>query len=402
MPTVDYNFAAPFQQSRGSAIRELAKLAADPSFISFAGGYPAADSFDLEGLRLAADDAWKASPQQCMQYGASEGANALRDTLLGLSRRGGIHASQDELLVTSGSQQAFDFLLRSNIEPGDTVLVENPTYPGALAGLRLAGAKVVGVDGDRDGIDVNALEKSLLTLDSRPKMLYVVANFANPTGATLTRERRIKLLELAARHQFLLVEDDPYGALRFAGEAVPPIRSLVSEVPNSEHWAVYLSTLSKIVAPGIRIGWLIAPAPVARRCVIAKQVSDMCSSPWNQATASKYLHSSRFEEHLPETIELYQRRACGLATSLRQTFGDHVSFAEPDGGMFLWATFRGEVDMQKLFENSIKEKVLFVPGTQCYFDARESSSLRLSYSSASPEVIQVGVERLHRAYLNTV
>ena len=402
MTSIAYNFTAPYQTPRGSAIRELAKLAADPSVISFAGGYPAAESFDLHGLRQAADDAWEANPLQCMQYGATEGLHELRDALLELSERRGIHANTDELLVTTGSQQAFDFLLRSNVVSGDTVLVENPTYPGALAALRLAGANVIGIDGDTNGIDADAVERVLSMLPSKPKMLYVVANFANPTGATLTRERRIKLLELAARHQFLLVEDDPYGSLRFAGETVPPMRALASEVPSSEHWSVYLSTLSKVVTPGIRIGWIVAPAAVARRCVMAKQVSDMCSSPWNQAIANEYLRSSRFESNLPGTIEIYRARANALSDSLRQAFGDNLSFAKPEGGMFLWANFQGKLDMQQLFDNAVTEQVLFIPGSQCYFDTRASNSLRLSYATSSPEVIQQGVARLHRAYVKTV
>ena len=402
MTSTAYNFAPPYQTPRGSAIRELAKLAADPSVISFAGGYPAAESFDLPGLRQAADAAWEANPQQCMQYGATEGLHELRDVLLDLSERRGIGANPDELLVTTGSQQAFDFLLRSNVVHGDTVLVENPTYPGALAALRLAGANVIGIDGDTNGIDTDAVERVLSTLPDKPKMLYVVANFANPTGATLTRERRIKLLELAAQHQFLLVEDDPYGALRFAGETVPPMRALASEVPSSEHWSVYLSTLSKVVTPGIRIGWLVAPAAVTRRCVMAKQVSDMCSSPWNQAIAYEYLSSSRFASTLPGSIEIYRLRANALSDSLHQTFGDKLSFAKPEGGMFLWANFVGKLDMQKLFDNAVTEQVLFIPGSQCYFDTRASNSLRLSYATSSPEAIQEGVARLHRAYIKTV
>lgn len=405
MSQIQYPFSRTYLDSGGSAIRELARFAEDPEVISFAAGYPAIDSFDYAGLQEASEAAWREDPRNCMQYQSSEGSEPLAQELLKISRQRGIEAAREELLVTTGSQQAFDFLIRSYIEPGDTVLVEEPTYPGAVAALRLAGADIVGVKGDAQGIqpqDARRVVDELAARGVRPKFLYVVADFANPTGATLSRERRVALAELAVEKNFLLVEDDPYGLLRFRGERVEPIRSLADEIQGGRDWLVYMSTLSKSLTPGVRIGWIIAPAAVTRRCVKAKQVSDLCSSPWAQAIATAYLRSGRFDSHLPKTVEVYRQRGQHLAARLRAVFGNELAFSEPDGGMFIWASFNMDVDMHKLLRNAKANKVLFVPGSACFHDGRQTPTLRISYSEATEEKVVEGVARLHRAYRATV
>lgn len=391
-------FVPAFVESRGSAIREMAKWAADPAFISFAGGYPAADAFDVEGIQRAAEAAWKQGAGECLQYGSTEGVPLLRQALKDLSSIRGILAHDDQLLVTTGSQQGLDFLLRATVSPGDMVLVERPTYPGALQAFKLAGARVVGIEADAEGLDPGAVEEAIRNADAVPKLIYVVSTFANPTGRTMSDGRRQELLQLAARHRILLVEDDPYGALRFSGEAPPPIAAYAAADPDLQRYSVYLSTLSKIAVPSLRIGWMIAAPDVARRCVMAKQVSDMCTSPWLQNIAAAYLTGPDFRVHVPRIIGIYEQRATAMAKAIRREFGNDWSFQEPDGGMFLWVKLPKSVDTSELLRYALKEKVLFVPGVACYASQPNTATMRLSYSTCDPDVIAEGMSRLRLAY----
>ncbi|CAH2928434.1 MAG: Aspartate aminotransferase (AspB-4) (EC [uncultured Paraburkholderia sp.] len=260
-----YEFTAPFQHPSGSPIRELFKYLGEPGMISFAGGYPASDLFDVEGLQQAEARAYR-DPNLCLQYGPTDGLPGLKHELVNLMARRGVSCALNEMLVTTGSQQGLDLLLRVLVNPGDVALTEQPAYPATLQALRLQQAKVVTIPVDAHGLDVDYLATLLAsgTL-ARPKLLYTVPTFANPTGATLTRERRIALLKLAVQYRFVIVEDDPYGDLRFSGEAVPSILALAEEVQGSRDWVVHFASLSKIVAPGLRVGWTIAPAEIARR-----------------------------------------------------------------------------------------------------------------------------------------
>lgn len=391
-------FVPAFVESRGSAIREMAKWAADPSFISFAGGYPAADAFDTEGIRRASDVAWSRGTGDCLQYGSTEGVQPLRLALQGLNRRRGIIATDDQLMITTGSQQALDFLLRATVAPGDTVLVERPTYPGALQAFRLAGANVVGIGGDAEGMDPEAVAKAIDDAPSKPKLIYVVPTFANPTGATMSLERRRALLTVAAKRSVLLVEDDPYGVLRFSGDSELPIAAHASDDAELRGVSVYLSTLSKIAVPALRIGWMVASPEVTRRCVMAKQVSDMCTSPWLQHIAAAYLSGPDFAVHVPRIVAVYQERADAMVKALQSEFGSDWSFHLPDGGMFLWVRLPKHVDASELLKLALTEKVLFVPGAACYDGRPEVATMRLSYSTVAPGVIRNGVARLGRAY----
>jgi DNA-binding transcriptional MocR family regulator len=391
-------FVPAYQEPRGSAIREMARWAADPAFVSFAGGYPAADAFDTEGIQRAAERAWRDGAQQCLQYGSTEGTGALRAALQQLNRSRGIWAQDEQLAVTTGSQQGLDFLLRATVSPGDTVIVERPTYPGALQAFRLAGARIVGVPGDKDGLDPQAVAAVLESGGPKPRMVYLVSTFANPTGATMPLARRQALLALAARHGVLLVEDDPYGALRFSGAPVAPIAALACADPELQQVSVYLSTLSKIAVPALRIGWMVASADVVRRCVMAKQVSDMCSSPWLQHIAAAYLSGPDFAQHIPRIVGTYAERAQAMVSALRARFGSAWSFEVPQGGMFLWVRLPQGADATALLQCALQEKVLFVPGAACHGSDPEPGSLRLSYSTGSPALIREGIERLGRAY----
>ncbi|NOV22579.1 PLP-dependent aminotransferase family protein [Cupriavidus necator] len=392
-----YPFVPALREPQGSPIRELFKYLSDPEMISFAGGYPSAALFDAEGIGAASAQALRERPAECLQYGATEGVPALRDALAALMAERGAAVARDELLVTSGSQQGFDFLVRVLVEPGSVVLVEEPTYSATLQALRLAGADVRGVPSDQHGMDVDALAAMLADGVLRPRLIYTVPTFANPTGATLSHARRLRLLELAARHQVVLVEDDPYGALSFDGAAPPALLALSGEVPGARPWLVHLASLSKTLAPGLRIGWMVAAPEIIRRAVIAKQVSDLCTPPWIQLAVAQYLADGRLPAQVAREITFYRDKRDRLAESLRLAFGGRIRFALPAGGMFLWASLDGIDDAAALLPHAIAEKVLFVPGAGFYAAGRARPAFRLSFAGAAPAQIAEGVARLARA-----
>ncbi|WP_321869424.1 aminotransferase-like domain-containing protein [Burkholderia ubonensis] len=392
-----YAFTPPFQHPAGSPIRELFKYLGEPGMISFAGGYPASDLFDVDGLNTAAARAY-AQPTRCLQYGPTDGLAELKHELIALMSRRGAACTPAELVVTTGSQQGLDLLLRVMVAPGDVVLTEQPAYPATLQALRLQQARIVTIPVDGDGLDVDRLDALLASgTIAQPKLLYTVPTFANPTGATLSRERRLKLLRLAVRHRFLIVEDDPYADLRFAGEALPSMLALAGEVDGARDWIVHFASLSKIVAPGLRVGWTIAPAEIARRCVIAKQTVDLCSAPWTQAIAAEYLADGALERHLPRITDAYKRKCAAMCDALRDGLGDAIEFHRPEGGMFVWARI-GAVPSARLLQHAIANKIVFVPGNAFFADNVDDASLRLSYAAPDVDAIREGVARLARAY----
>ncbi|KVX09476.1 2-aminoadipate aminotransferase [Burkholderia ubonensis] len=392
-----YAFTTPFQHPAGSPIRELFKYLGEPGMISFAGGYPASDLFDVDGLDAAAARAY-AQPTRCLQYGPTDGLAELKQQLIALMSRRSVTCSPAELVVTTGSQQGLDLLLRVMVAPGDVVLTEQPAYPATLQALRLQQARIVTIPVDGDGLDVDRLDALLASgTIAQPKLLYTVPTFANPTGATLSRERRLKLLRLAVRHSFLIVEDDPYADLRFAGEALPSMLALADEVDGARDWIVHFASLSKIVAPGLRVGWTIAPAEIARRCVIAKQTVDLCSAPWTQAIAAEYLADGALERHLPRITDAYKRKCAAMCDALRDGLGDAIEFHRPEGGMFVWARI-GAVSSAQLLQHAIANKIVFVPGNAFFADNVDDASLRLSYAAPDVDAIREGVARLARAY----
>ncbi|WP_353190349.1 PLP-dependent aminotransferase family protein [Pandoraea pnomenusa] len=391
-----YAFTSAFANPTGSPIRELFKYLAEPGMISFAGGYPASDLFDADGLAAAQTRAF-AQPTRCLQYGPTDGLAELKAQLIALMASRGAPCSAEALVVTTGSQQGLDLLLRVMVAPGDVVVTEQPAYPATLQALRLQQAKIVTVPVDADGLDVEHL--GTLLREGRiaaPKLLYTVPTFANPTGATLSRERRVALLKLAVEYRFVIVEDDPYGDLRFAGDTVPTMLGLTSEVPGSRDWIVHFSSLSKIVAPGLRVGWTIAPPEIARRCVVAKQTVDLCSVPWTQAIAAEYLAHGALTRHLPKITEAYRLKCEAMCDALRAKLGDAIEFHAPQGGMFVWARLAA-VKTSDLLPHAIAEKVLFVPGTAFFAEQADEASLRLSFAAPGVTAIEEGVARLARA-----
>lgn len=393
MENPEYRFAARMQQARPSFIREILKAATRSDMISFAGGLPAPELFDVDGLRAAANEALDRDPAGSLQYSATEGHAGLRARLAELMGTRGARLTPDDLIVTTGSQQGIDLVSRVFLEAGDTVVVERPTYLAALQIFNLYGVRFRCIEVDRDGADVDDLERAIV--ETRPKLVYLVATFANPSGATLSLERRRRVLELAAEHNVVVVEDDPYSELRFAGDPVPPLVALAPQVPGSAARCVYLSSLSKIVSPGLRVAWMVAPPAVRPKVVIAKQASDLHTSSFAQQVAHRYLGSGRLAERVPVIRERYRERGRAMAAALeRHMPPGTLSFNAPDGGMFLWARMSAGVDTARVVERAVRNGVVFVPGAPFYAERAEPNTLRLSFATPTPEQIEEGVRRL--------
>lgn len=393
-------FTPAFAQPAGSPIRELFPYLGRPGMISFAGGYPSPSLFDVAGLQQAAAQAL-GDAAAALQYGPTEGQPLLREALLELCTQRGLAARPAELLVTTGSQQAFDLLVRVLVQPGDTVLVEAPAYPAALQALRLAGARIAELPMDGDGLRTDTLAERLAqwaTEGRRPKLLYTVPSFSNPRGSLLPLERRRQLVALAQAYGFLVIEDDPYGELRFSDEVLPTLHRLGHDAFGADHPVVYLSSLSKTVAPALRVGWMLAPEALVRRCAIAKQTVDLCTSPLAQLVAAHYLRSGRYPATVAAARTEYRARALAMADALSARLGDRLLLQRPAGGMFLWLQATAAVDAQRLFAAAVAQGVLFVPGGAFFQSPPADLALRLSFAAPDLAQIQEGVARLARAF----
>lgn len=400
---------------RSSAVRDLLHDARRPGMLSLAGGLPAPDLFDVEGLRAAADAALAQAPREALQYGTTEGDTALRALLAAGLRARGAAVADDAPLVTTGSQQALDLVARALLEPGDGVVVERPGYLAALQVFALTEARCVGVAGDAHGLRVDDLPElaaeagrqdpagrqdraSASRAGGRLKLAYVVTNFANPTGATLSLERRIALLEWAVRNRVFVLEDDPYGGLRVEGEHLPPLLALAERVPGAADWCGYVSSLSKILAPGLRIGYAVLPEWLRGPVVRTKQALDLHTSTLAQAIAARYLAGGRLEARMPAMREAYRERRDALCEALAAAFGETLQLTRPDGGMFVWARFADGTDTTRLLPVARDAGMIFVPGEAFYDAAPDRATLRLSFATATPAQLAEAVSRLASAH----
>ncbi|MBQ0984940.1 PLP-dependent aminotransferase family protein [Streptomyces sp. F63] len=375
-----------------SPVREILALTARPEVISFAGGLPAPELFDAEGLRAAYDHVLAEAPQRVLQYSTTEGDPALRAAVADRLGVRGLPTGPDDLLITAGSQQALTLLATTLLEPGDTVLVEDPTYLAALQCFGLAGARVVPVPSDEDGVDPDALEERVAR--ERPKALYLVPTFQNPTGRTLPAGRRQAVADTARRHGLWIVEDDPYGELRFEGSSVPWIASLGAAADRT----VLLGSFSKIMAPGLRLGWLRAPAALRRACVIAKQALDLHSSTVDQAAAARYLADADLDAHLARVRAAYRTRRDALLDGLPSALPDGSTWNRPGGGMFLWVRLPGGHDATALLREAVAHDVAYVPGAPFHAGPPDPATLRMSFTTHTPEEIREGLLRLAKVF----
>ncbi|MBP2837115.1 MULTISPECIES: PLP-dependent aminotransferase family protein [Dickeya] len=379
---------------KSSAIRELLKHSKMDGVISLAGGIPSDALFDFQGLNEATQQAITEQPKSAFQYGLTEGSPLLRERIAELCALRGVQTQAQDIVVTAGSQQALDLVMRATANPQDIFVVERPTYLAALQTLQLAEAQVMSVSSDENGMVVDELAALLET--TRIKGVYLVPNFGNPSGVTLSDARRRQLVALAARHDFLIVEDDPYGELRFTEERHATIYQLAKEAGHADR-VVYTSSFSKILAPGLRLGWAILPEWLLHNVAIIKQAADLHASSLSQTIVEFYLGSGRLPAQIDTIRQAYRRKGELLSELMAHELGDVISFNQPKGGMFLWARFRQPFDTTAWLQKTLEQGVVFVPGEFFFADKPDHSTLRLSFATATEEQMHEAVARLRRA-----
>jgi 2-aminoadipate transaminase len=396
----DHRYAQRTQRMKSSAIRELLKITENPEVISFAGGMPAPEVFPVDEILDACTRILKSDlGKTALQYGSTEGYLPLREMIARHSSTYGIEVSADNIMITSGSQQALDLLGKIFINRGDRILVETPTYLGALQAWNAYGAEYIAVGCDKDGMHRDELNEALRT---GPKFMYLLPNFQNPTGVTISLEKRKFIVEMADRYGVPIIEDDPYGQLRFEGVHLPAVNVVDSQMRGKNKLfytgnVIYLSTFSKILAPGIRLAWVIAPPEVIAKLVQAKQGADLHTSTFNQVLAYEVGHGGFIDKHVVHIRKVYRERRDVMLDSLEENMPEGVQWTHPEGGLFLWLTLPKGMDTTELFPIAIKEKVAFVPGAPFHPNGGGENSMRLNFSYANPEKINEGIGRLSRA-----
>jgi len=384
---------------KSSAIRELLKVTQKPEIISFGGGLPAPDVFPVQRFEEACHKVLSEQGSQALQYGTTEGYQPLRDMIAHNMSRYGIVASADNVLITSGSQQALDLIGKLLINRGDRILVEAPTYLGALQAFNVYGAQYVSVPVDADGLITEQLDVSLRM---GPKFMYVLPNFQNPAGVTLSEGRRHQLILLADKYGIPIVEDDPYGQLRYEGEHLAPLVVLDRENLRRDNGftlgnVIYLSTFSKTLAPGIRLAWIVAPEDVITKLVQLKQAADLHTSTFNQYVAFEVAKDGFLDQHVKLIRQVYRERRDAMLQALHEYFPHEVTWTHPKGGLFLWVTMPLGTDSNTLFQAALAEEVAFVPGDAFYAPNGHNEGgrhMRLNFSHSQPEQIREGIRRL--------
>ncbi|MFJ7124827.1 PLP-dependent aminotransferase family protein [Streptomyces sp. NPDC098101] len=375
-----------------SPVREILALTARPEVISFAGGLPAPELFDVAGMRAAYDRVLTENPRHALQYSTTEGDPELRTAVAGRLTARGLPTDADDLLVTTGSQQALTLLTTALVDPGAVVLVEDPCYLAALQTFGFAGARVVPVPTDDQGVVPAALEE--IAAREKPTLLYLVPTFQNPTGRTLPAGRRTAVAEAAARHGFWIVEDDPYGELRYEGERVP----WIAAAPEAADRTVLLGSFSKVMAPGLRLGYLRAPAGLRRSCVVAKQAADLHTSTIDQAAAARYLRDSDLDAHVAVIRAAYRERRDALLDGLPAALPEGSRWNRPEGGMFVWVTLPEGYDATALLRTAVGHEVAYVPGAPFFCGEPDPGALRLSFTTHSADEIGEGLRRLAKTF----
>jgi 2-aminoadipate transaminase len=391
----EYRFANRTRQMGSSVIRELLKLTEQPDIISFGGGLPAPEVFPVKKFQEACNTVLKTEAALALQYSTTEGYRPLREMIAQRTARYAVSVTPENILITSGSQQALDFIGRIFINQGDHIVVENPTYLGALQAWNAYGAQYIPVPSDEDGMITEELEKALRI---GPKFIYILPNFQNPSGVTLSLERRIQLVELADRYGVPIVEDDPYGQLRFEGDHLPSVVSLDSKYRGDNGCytgnVIYLSTFSKILAPGIRLAWVIAPEQVIRKLVQAKQAADLNTAAFNQLVAYEVGRDGFLDEHAKVIRATYKERRDVMLEMMEEMFPPGVHWTRPQGGMFLWGILPDYMDAADVLKIAVERKVAFVPGESFHPNGGGKNTMRLNFSYSNPETIRAGITRL--------
>jgi 2-aminoadipate transaminase len=385
-------FASRTKVMKSSAMRDLMAITARPEVISLAGGLPDTstfppDTFAAVTTRIAAAECAKA-----LQYGPTEGLGETKECIAQVMGAEGMRADPDDVIVTTGGQQVLDLVTKTLIDPGDVVIAEGPTYPGAVPVFSSYQADVVQIEMDAEGMRVDLLEEALDRLERegrRPKFVYTVPSFQNPAGVTLSPPRRRRLVEVAHERELLVLEDNPYGLLRYEGEAPPPLYSLDGGV-----YVMYLGTFSKILSPGIRLGWVVAPPPVIEKINLGKQATDLCTSTLSQLMVRAYFEQGRWRNYVDSLVELYRGRRDTMLDALADHFPPQAEWTRPGGGLFIWATLPDFIDTTDLLARALRDNVAFVPGEAAFLDGRGRSSMRLNFSGCDEGQIREGVRRI--------
>jgi 2-aminoadipate transaminase len=385
-------FASRTEVMTSSAMRDLMAITERPDVISLAGGLPDTSTFPAESLaallsKLAATDAARA-----LQYAPTEGMAVAAEAIATVMAAEGADVDPADVLVTTGGQQVIDLVCKTLIDPGDVIVAEAPTYPGAVPAFSAYQADVVQIAMDDDGMRVDELEETLDRLERegrRPKFIYTIPNFQNPAGVTLSLPRRRRLVQVAHERELLVLEDNPYGLLRYEGDPLPTLLSL-----DGGEFVVYLGTFSKILSPGIRLGWAVAPGPVLEKMNQGKQGTDLCSSSLSQLFVATYFDAGDWEGYVASLRELYRRRRDTMLDALAEHLPREASWTRPQGGLFIWATLPEYIDTTDLLALGLSRNVAFVPGRAAYLDGRGASSMRLNFSGVGEDAIREGVRRI--------
>jgi 2-aminoadipate transaminase len=385
-------FARRTKVMKSSAMRDLMALTERPDVISLAGGWPDTSTFPPDSYAALMSTVARESCARALQYGPTEGLALVKQCIATVMDAEGIEIDPDELLVTTGGQQVIDLVCKTLLDPGDVVVAEAPTYPGAVPTFCAYEAEVIQVTMDRGGMRTDELEATLEELERtgrRPKFIYTVPTFHNPAGVTMSLERRRQLVRIAAERELLVLEDNPYGLLRYEGSPLPTLRSL-----DGGAYVIYASTFSKILSPGVRLGWTAAPRPVLEKMNIGKQAADLCSSSISQYFVSAYFDSGPWEDYVRSLVEIYRRRRDVMLDALAEAFPREAEWTHPEGGLFIWATLPDYIDTTDLLVRALDQHVAFVPGRAAFLDGRGGSSMRLNFSGVGEEQIREGIRRL--------
>ena len=388
-------FAERTRVMRSSAMRDLMEITARPEVISLAGGLPDTSTFPPQSFAAQMTRIAQESSAEALQYGPTEGYAETKECIRAVMRAEGMDPDPDDILVTTGGQQAIDLVAKTLVDPGDVVVAEAPTYPGAVPVFSSYQAETRQVEVDDEGMRIDLLSELLdrLARDGRrPKFIYSVPSFQNPAGVTLSPERRRWLIEICRERELLVVEDNPYGLLRYGGEPVDPLYKL-----DGGDYVLYLGTFSKILSPGIRLGWLCAPPPVMAKVVLGKQASDLCTSTLSQYFVNEYFSEGRWREYVDSLVSVYRSRRDVMLDSLDRHFPAQASWSHPEGGLFCWATLPGYIDTTDLLARALRDNVAFVPGAAAFADGSSgSNSMRLNFSGSTEDEIREGIRRIGR------
>jgi 2-aminoadipate transaminase len=382
---------------QSSAIRELLKISNLPGVISFAGGLPSPDVFPVERFIKASEKVLREHGHKALQYGTTEGYLPLREYICEFSAKYGINIQPENVLITNGSQQALDLIGKVFIDPGDPILVESPTYLGAIQAWKVYGANYITVETDENGMIPESLEAQMR---HKPKLAYLLPNFHNPMGTTLPLERREQILQMCCDNNVPIIEDDPYGKLRYEGSHIPTVTKLDADIcsngSNHEYQGnvIYLSTFSKTLVPGLRLAWAIAPPEIILKLVQAKQGSDLHTSTFNQFLAYEVCKDDFLDSHIPMIREVYKKRRDLMMDLIDELFPSEVHYVRPEGGLFLWVTVPEALDMEELLPAAVENKVAYVPGAPFHTDGKGKNTIRMNFSNASEEGIRLGMQRL--------